>query len=55
MSGWDTLASIFREATQEAIDERNRPELSCPLCGEPLRRGHCTFDGYQSQRSGATD
>lgn len=46
---WETLLSISREARQLVDEERRRPLVACPLCGEPLEsaRGvlHCPFDG----------
>jgi Domain of unknown function (DUF4082) len=50
--GWYGLLEIAREAATWADEDRNRPPVACPNCGEPLRSGphgtlYCSFDGYR--------
>lgn len=33
-------------AARAVLAAQSRPPTACPNCGEPLRRGHCVFDGY---------
>lgn len=48
---WNTLLDIWREARELAAEERSRPPVACPLCGEPLVTGRngqlrCPADGW---------
>lgn len=48
---WEQILAIGREAAQEAAQERARPPIACPECGEPLTSGpdgvlFCKFDGW---------
>lgn len=48
--GWYGLLNISRTNRALIEQERSRPRIACPRCGEPLlaARGvlHCVFDGY---------
>jgi hypothetical protein len=51
---WGGLRGILDEAKQLAEEERQRPEVACPLCGTPLdenARGekNCPMGHYRTQ------
>ena len=33
---WEGLVAIYREAADIRREEKQRPLVECPLCGEPL-------------------
>jgi hypothetical protein len=43
---WSSLQAIIDYAKDLAANPP--PEVACPHCGEPLIKGHCNYDGYQS-------
>jgi len=48
---WNQLLDIYREAADEAREEKSRRPTACPDCGEPLISGpdgvlFCKFDGF---------
>jgi hypothetical protein len=51
---WDQLIAIKERMKQEAREERTRPIVACPHCGEPLdeARGvlHCPWGHFQTTR-----
>jgi len=49
---WEQLRDIYRQAEQEAAEERSRPPAACPNDGTPLEEGSdgqlfCRFDGWR--------
>lgn len=49
-SGWYALLDIVDEYRVAVEQERSRPPVACPDCGEPLQTNsfgelHCSFDG----------
>lgn len=51
---WDTLLSIYQDATARLLDERARRPEACPNDGEPLRTGPdgvlwCPYDGWRDE------
>lgn len=39
---WEQLQQILAEPPWSPA-----PPVACPLCGQPLEGGHCTFDGWK--------
>lgn len=45
---WEQLQAILANARAERAALDALGEVACPHCGEPLIKGHCNYDGYQS-------
>lgn len=51
-NGWYGLLAIEQEYRDILAEERSRPPVACPQCGEPLDSGprgelFCSFDGFR--------
>lgn len=53
-SDWGGLGGIVAEARALDQDEKARPLIDCPTCGEPLQfnaagEGNCVYGHYRSR------
>lgn len=54
--GWGGLRSIIEEARQIEREDRMRPEVDCPICGEVLQVnsrgvGNCPMGHYTTNNA----